>query len=194
MPRRIGTATLLVYVTVGVALLTAAAELAITIVFRENLLAAEQAIAAYMPPLTSPDGQADGTLIFSTDTVAFAKGWATAALIGTFVVAVVAIALLRATSRGSNTARVGLAILAGNTGIVAMCSFLSPATNLAAEPAAGTLLNVWPAIRLLEGFAMAGLTVTVLVLLLTADVVSASRDRAIDSLGQAEQSRCAGRS
>jgi hypothetical protein len=170
-PRHVGIAIALVYITIAVALVTATAELVITIVFRENLLAAERAIVANMPDLPPPDG----TLIFSTDTVAFARASATVALICTLVLALVAIALARGVSRGSDRARVGLAVLSGVTAFLAMCPCLLSATSLAAEPAAGTLLNAWSAVRILEGFAVAALAIAVLVLLLNADVVASSR-------------------
>jgi hypothetical protein len=163
-PRHVGIAIALVYVAVAIALLTAVAELVITIAFRENLLAAERAIAESMPPLSPPDGQADPTLIFSTDTAAFARGWATAAMIGTLFVALVAVVLARTMSRGSNRARVGLAVLSGITALLAICPFMWLPISLAAEPAAGTLLNVWPVVRMLEGLAVAGLAVAVLAL------------------------------
>lgn len=176
--RHVGTATALVYVTVAVALLAAAAELVIAIVFRENLLAAEQAVAGRVSPLPPAGDQADG-LIFRTDTVSFATAWATAALIGTFLAALVAIALARSMSRGSDPARVGLAVLSGITALAAMCTLFSPVTGLAAEPAAGTLLNLWPVYRLLLSFAVAGTAVAVLMLLWTGDVVAYTRARSI---------------
>jgi hypothetical protein len=69
--RRLARAATLVYVAVAVALLTAAAELAITIVFPVNLLAAERAIAAAIE--AAGDAPPNGGLEFTTDTVAFAR-------------------------------------------------------------------------------------------------------------------------
>lgn len=169
-PRQVGIANALVYLTVTVALVTATVDLVITVVFRENLLAAERAITASMPPLPP-----DATLIFNTDTVAFAKAWATLALTGTLVLALVAIALTRAVSRGSDRARVSLAVLSGVTAFLGMFPCLWSATNLAAEPAAGTFLNIWSAIQILEGFTMAALAIAVLVLLQHADVAAYTR-------------------
>jgi hypothetical protein len=170
-PRRVRAVTALVYITVAVALVTATTDLAMTIIFHEDLLAAERAIAASMRDVAPPDGG----LSFSTDTVAFAKGSATVALIGTLLVAAVAIALARVMSRGSNRARVGLAILSAVTVSLAMCPCVLPAINLAAEPAAGPLLNIWPAVRILEGSTVAVLAAAVLVLLLNTEVVASSR-------------------
>jgi len=162
--RRLAIAATLVNVAVAVALLTAAAELAITIVFREELLAAERAIAATFeaPP--------DGGPAFTTDTVTFARAWAAVMLGATLLAGLGAIALARMAVRGSRPARIGLVVLAGVTLVVSACSLVAPVASLSAEPAAGALLNSWPAIRLLlSNLLVAGLAVVAMVLALTAD-------------------------
>jgi len=166
--RRIRTVGTLVYVASAIALFSAAAELAITIVFRGELFAAERATAALTEPL-------DGTVILNTDTVGFAAGTARVALVGTLLVAAAAVALVRRVAAGSEPSRVGLIVLAGIGSVVACCSIASPVASLGAVPAAGTLLNAWSGIRFPEGLAVAALALVVLALLVTPDVASYTR-------------------
>jgi hypothetical protein len=162
-PRLIRVAAILVYVGVGLAVLSAAADLIFTIVFRDRLLAAERAIAGYIPP---PPDDADVSGSFSTDTVSFARGSAVAVLLLTVVLGVIAVVLARAVVRGSDRARIGLAVMSGVYAGLALCSAATPVLSLASEPAAGTFLNIWAGAGLLHSVAAAGVGTAVLILLL----------------------------
>jgi hypothetical protein len=164
-PRQVAIALRVAYIAVTMALVTATADLLITILLRERLLAAEAAIAADRPPL--PPDQDEGTLLFDSDTWAFARGQAVVVLIGTSLVAILAIALARATARGSHGARIGLAVLSGAAAFLALCPCLWTANGLTVERAAGPFLNSWAAVQVLAGFAVAALALVVLLLLLS---------------------------
>jgi hypothetical protein len=151
-PRLARAALVLVHATVAFAVLTTAADLAVTIAFRDHLLAAERAIADRVRPEMPV-----GASYFTTDTVGFARGWAIAALAGMLLVLFVAIRLARATSGGSERARLGLTVLMGVMVALALCLGLAPSSNLAAEPAAGALLNGWSVIRIVAGVLLAAL-------------------------------------
>jgi hypothetical protein len=137
-PRLIRAATILVYVGVAVAVLTAAADLIFTVVFRDNLLAAERVIAETNGPV--PD---DGSVFFSTDTVSFVRGESIWVLVLTAALGLVAVVLSRAVVRGVDGARIGLIVLSGVYTVLALCPCAVPVSSLAEEPAAGTFLNGW---------------------------------------------------
>jgi hypothetical protein len=141
-PRLIRAATILVYVGVAVAVLTAAADLLFTVVFRDNLLAAERVIAETNGPM--PD---DGSVFFSTDSMSFVRGESIWVLVLTAALGLVAILLSRAVVRGADGARIGLIVLSGVYGVLALCPCAVPLSSLAEEPAAGTFLNGWSAAR-----------------------------------------------
>ncbi len=172
---RSGAMVRLVYAAAAIAAVTAAADLTIAIVFRDRLLAAEDAIAAaaQMPP--------DGELLFTTDTVRFAIGFATVALIATLVLATVGVALAHKVRAGSGPARIGLAILSGVAAVMAMCSGAAPVVNLAAQPAAGTGLNAWTALRLIESMSLTGVALLVFGLLVTSKPGATAAARPADS-------------
>ena len=172
-PRLVRVAVVLVCVGVVLAVLAAVADLVITFVFRENLLAAERAVAEHVAPLLPPDGQGDGDVYyFTTDTVAFARGSAISGLIVTVLLGLLAIILVRFMARGSDGARIGLVVFSGIAFGLAMCPWAFPGTSLAAEPAAGALLNWWPAIRVLVGLTVSGLAAVTLLLLLNTKIVA----------------------
>jgi hypothetical protein len=176
-PRALRTALRLVYIAVAVAVMNAVANVVISVLLRENYLAAEAAAAANIPP-PPPD---EGAVLFDTNTWAFARGAAIVLLVGTVLLAVLAITLTRATSRGSDAARVSLVILSCVVGILAFCPCVGTSLSPTTEPAAGTFLNIWSGVQVLAGLGMLALAVTVLVLLLHADVAAycrSSRDHA----------------
>ncbi|MEV4134283.1 hypothetical protein AB0J72_19185 [Dactylosporangium sp. NPDC049742] len=156
---RISAIVRLVHAAAAIAAVTAAADLSIAIVFRDRLLAAEHAIAASDP--VPPEGE----LLFTTDTVGFATGAATVALIVTLVLATAGVALVHKVRAGSGPAQTGLTILSGVVAVMALCSGTMSVLPLAAEPVAGTGLNVWAAFRLIESLSLTGLALLVLVLL-----------------------------
>jgi hypothetical protein len=160
---RFGVMTRLVYTAVAVAALAAAADLTVAFLFRDRLLAAERAIAAAYPETTP----ADGAVVFTTDTVGFATGFAAVALGVTLVLAVLAVALMRSARAGSSPARTGLIALSGLGVPAALCTVVAPGLSLAAEPAAGVGLNLWAASRLVASALLAGIALLVLVLLAT---------------------------
>ena len=152
------------YLGVAVAVLSAAADLILTIVFRDKLLAAERIVAEDMPPL--PDEPSGVGFSVSTDTFAFARGPAIAVLVVTVVCGLIAVVLARAVARGSDNARIGLAVLAGVYGAMSMCPCVLPISSLFEDPAVGTFLNVWSAVGTALGFLGAGFGFAVLILLL----------------------------
>ncbi|WP_238016802.1 hypothetical protein KZZ52_43680 [Dactylosporangium sp. AC04546] len=158
-PGPTGAIVRLVHAAAVIAAVIAAADLSIAIVFRDRLLAAEHAIAAadQMPP--------EGELLFTTDTVGFATGSATVALIVTLVLATVGVALVHKVRAGSGPARTGLTIVSGVVAVMSMCAGVASVVPLATEPAAGTGLNVWAAFRMIESMSLTGLALLVLVLL-----------------------------
>jgi hypothetical protein len=156
---RLGTAVRLVYAAAVTAVIAAAGDLTITVQFRDRLVAAEHAMWAFMDP------PAEGEVVFTTDTAAFATGFATVALVVTLIVATVAVALARRVRAGSGPARTGLVSLSGLGVPAAMCSIATPAISLAAEPTAGLGLNLWAALRLAEGLILTVIALLVVVLL-----------------------------
>jgi hypothetical protein len=150
---------LFVYLVVGAGLLVMATNLLATIVFRNDIRAGEQAALDEMalPP--------DMTPFFSADPVAYARTLAIAALVVTALVSVAMLALTPSTIRGSEPARVALAIILGVVGCLTACP--CDWSGVMENPGTGMLFNTWVELRMLANFGVSVLAWTAFALVLT---------------------------
>jgi hypothetical protein len=150
---------LFVYLVVGAGLLVGAANLLATIVFRDDIRAGEQSLLdeVALPPEATP--------LFSTDTVAYARGVAIAALVVTAFASVAMLALTPATIRGSERARIGLAVILGVVGCWTACP--CDWSGMTEGPGTSMLFDLWMALHVLANFAVSVLAWTAFALVLT---------------------------
>jgi hypothetical protein len=141
-PMVVGIAARLTWAGVVLGLLAAAADLAVAIVFNDQLAAAERAIEAGAPRIS---GEPVGDAILTAADSAMA--WAIGALVLASVAGVLAIVLVRASARGSDPARIGLVVLCGLVAAWAICPVGPPSLILTDTPDAPVVgagvLTLW---------------------------------------------------
>jgi hypothetical protein len=160
-PRVVAAAGWLTGAGVVTGLVAAVADLVVAIVFRDEFLAFDRAMDA-----ANPSGDPVGGPVVGLSGADFARAWAIGGLVLAVVAGVVAVALVRASMRGSDRARVGLVVLSGLVAAWAACPCGPPTVGMIGTSGRaildGALLGLW----MLERGVMLVLAIAVLVLLL----------------------------
>jgi hypothetical protein len=160
-PRVVAAAAWLTGAGVVTGLVAAVADLVVAIVFRDEFLAFDRAMDA-----ANPSGDPMGGPAVGVSGADFVRAWAIGGLVLAVVAGVVAVALVRASMRGSDPARIGLVVLSGLVAAWATCPCGPPTVGMIGTSGGaildGALLGLW----VLERGVMLVLAIAVLVLLL----------------------------
>jgi hypothetical protein len=160
-PRVVAAAGWLTGAGVVTGLVAAVADLVVAIVFRDQFLAFDRAMDA-----ANPSGDPVGDPVAGLSGADFARAWAIGGLVLAVVAGVVAVALVRASMRASDPARIGLVVLSGLAAAWAACPCGPPTVGVIGTSGGdifdGALFGLW----LLERGVMLVLAMAVLVLLL----------------------------
>ncbi|MFC7479933.1 hypothetical protein ACFQX7_07645 [Luedemannella flava] len=156
--------TLVICLTLVAGVLASVADLVITYVFENDLLAAERAAREEFDPVV------EGEVFFTTDTLAFARGWAGFTVFASVIICLGLALLIRPALRGSAPARATLATVLGVVGVVLLCPCVGILTVPSSSEEGTFLADVWSPLRLLANALIAGLAIAAAVLVLTSSL------------------------